>query len=118
MSLEQSFLEVCPIVDIPVGKSKRILMNGIPVAVFHTDQGFYAIEDACSHQGASLAFGSLDGNHVACPRHGAIFDIRNGEVCSLPALRGVRSYLTRVEAEVLFVATEPTTQEQPALLSF
>lgn len=43
----------------------------------------YAMDDICSHQGASLHEGELgdEGDHlVTCPWHQAHFDVRTGEV--------------------------------------
>ncbi len=114
--LSTDFQIICPVTDLPVGKSKRITVGETAVALFHIDDGFFAIEDACSHQGASLAFGSIEGVSVACSRHGAVFDIRTGDVLSLPALRGVKSFLVKVEDGKLMIATTPVSDAQPALL--
>lgn len=116
--LSYNFQIVCPIADLPIGKSKRIIVNEIPVALFHIEQGYFAIEDSCSHQGASLTFGSIDGFCVACPRHGAMFDIRTGDVLSLPALRGVKNYFVKIEEGNVVVSTAPTSDAQPDLLRF
>lgn len=107
---------ICPESDLPIGKSKRTVVNSVTVALFHTEEGFYAIEDTCPHQGGSLAFGQLDGCVVACPRHGAHFDVRNGDVLSLPSVRGVRSFPVRLESGRVFVSLEPVTTQVPDLL--
>jgi len=116
--VSSSFQIVCPIAELPIGKSKRIILNDIPVALFHIEQGYFAIEDTCSHQGASLAFGSIDGFCVACPRHGAMFDIRTGDVLSLPALRGVKNYVVNIEDGNIVISTSPTSDKQPDLLRY
>ncbi len=114
--LASDYQTICPTSDLPVGKAKRIIVNQIPVALFHIEQGFFAIEDTCSHQGASLAFGTIDGFSVACPRHGAVFDIRTGTVLSLPALRGVKSYPVKIENNEIAIALAPISDNQPELL--
>lgn len=40
----------------------------------------YAIEDSCAHAGASLAQGARQGDRVACPMHGYLFDLRSGKL--------------------------------------
>ena len=40
--------------------------------------------------------GELDGYAVKCPRHGARFDVRSGEVLSLPAVVDIPAYPIRI----------------------
>jgi len=113
---QSEFQLICAEDELPVGKSRRVVIDGVTIALFHTRDGFFAIEDACSHQGGSLAFGQLDGCAVACPRHGALFDVRNGDTLSLPAVRGVRAFPVKVEAGRVFVGNKPLSEVKPALL--
>ena len=41
---------------------------------------FHAIDDVCTHDGGPLADGELSGHTIACPRHGAKFDVRTGAI--------------------------------------
>ena len=68
-------------------------------------EAVYAIEDVCSHDRGALDQGTVDGFEIECPRHGARFDVRNGKVLSLPAVRPIKSFATRavdgtIEVEV------------------
>ncbi len=67
------------------------------VAIFNVDGVYYAIEDVCTHDGGPLAEGELTGCVIACPRHGATFDITNGKVLSAPAMTDVQSYEVRIQ---------------------
>ena len=67
------------------------------VAIFHVDGAYYAMDDVCTHDGGPLAEGPVEGNVIECPRHGARFDIRTGEVLSLPATSPVTTYPVRIE---------------------
>ena len=69
------------------------------VAIFNVDNKFYAIEDVCTHDDGPVAEGELRGTTIECPRHGACFDIRTGAVLSMPAIKPVPSYETRVEGD-------------------
>jgi nitrite reductase/ring-hydroxylating ferredoxin subunit len=40
----------------------------------------YAIEDACNHAGASLSEGERQGDCVACPMHGYVFELASGRL--------------------------------------
>lgn len=89
---------VAAVADFPVGSRKVVDVDGVRVAVFHTSDGYYAIEDVCTHDGGELASGALKGCEIVCPRHGARFDIRSGEVTAPPAYEPVASLPVRVEA--------------------
>lgn len=67
------------------------------VAVFNVDGTYCAIEDVCTHDGGPLAEGELTGGVIACPRHGAKFDVCTGKVLSAPAFTDVTAYEVRVE---------------------
>lgn len=71
--------------------------NGKPIAIFHLEDGYYAIDDTCSHEEASLSEGEIEDGKIECPLHGAMFDIRTGKNVSLPAVLPVKSYPLKIE---------------------
>lgn len=79
------------------GEHAIVEVNGITVAVFMIDGHYYAIEDACTHDGAEIASGRLDGCEIVCPRHGARFCLKTGKVLSPPAYEDLTLYPVRVE---------------------
>ena len=85
--------------DLPAGSAKAVEVNGKQIALFNADNQYYAIDDACTHVGGSLAEGSVDGNEVTCPLHGATFDITSGKVTGEPAEDDVKGYRVTVEGE-------------------
>jgi 3-phenylpropionate/trans-cinnamate dioxygenase ferredoxin subunit len=52
-----------------------------------------------------LAEGDLDGFCIECPRHGALFDIRDGRVLSMPAVVPVPIFEVKVEGDDILVAS-------------
>ncbi len=67
------------------------------VAVFNIGGDYLAIEDVCTHDGAELAGGPVDGDQVICPRHGARFCLRTGRALSPPAYENVPTYPVKVD---------------------
>lgn len=98
------FVKVADVAEIPAGTVRRVVVNGTPIAVFNIADEFYAIDDTCSHAEASLSEGSIDGYKVACPRHGACFDVRTGQALSLPAFAPVATYQVKVEDGDVLIA--------------
>jgi 3-phenylpropionate/trans-cinnamate dioxygenase ferredoxin subunit len=91
-----SWLDVANIDELTPGSRRVVDVDGTAVAVFNLDGAFFAIRDACPHDGGELANGKLEGDEIVCPRHGARFSIRTGAVLGPPAYEDVRTYPVRV----------------------
>jgi 3-phenylpropionate/trans-cinnamate dioxygenase ferredoxin subunit len=89
--------------DFPQGSPKMIMVGGMPIAVFHIGEKFYAMYDKCSHRGGALHEGYVDGTIVTCPLHGAQFDIATGQNLSPPAPAPVRVFPVHVEGNDVFI---------------
>ncbi len=72
-------------------------IDGTEVAVFKIEGQFFAIEDVCSHDGAEIASGEIDGDEIICPRHGARFCIKTGAVKCAPAYEDIETFPVQIE---------------------
>lgn len=54
-------------------------MDGRPVAIFHTEAGFYAVDNDCLHMGGPLCEGTVEGTVVTCPWHAWAYHLATGE---------------------------------------
>lgn len=64
---------------VPAVDARALLfIQGKAIALFNIDSQFYAFEDSCPHQGASLWSGRLDGQVIQCCAHGLRFDVASG----------------------------------------
>ncbi|MCL7419474.1 MAG: non-heme iron oxygenase ferredoxin subunit [Methylobacter sp.] len=79
------------------GEHVVVDVDGTDVAVFKIDGRFYAIEDVCTHDGAEIASGELDGCEIVCPRHGARFCVKTGAVKAPPAYEDIDTFPVRIE---------------------
>lgn len=82
--------------EVAPGTAHVVEAGGRRIAVCNTGEGFYAIDDLCTHDGGPLDQGRLDGREIECPRHGARFDVTTGRALCLPAVRPVRTYPVRI----------------------
>ena len=65
---------------------------------------YYAIDDTCTHTGASLSEGSLDSSTVTCPWHGSTWDCKTGKMIAFGVqLNDLSSYKVTVELDNVFV---------------
>ncbi|WP_198244001.1 non-heme iron oxygenase ferredoxin subunit [methane-oxidizing endosymbiont of Gigantopelta aegis] len=90
------WIDVAAADAIAEGEHVVVDVDGSDVAIFNLKGEFYAIEDVCTHDGAEIASGELDGDEIICPRHGARFCIRTGEVKCPPAYEDVAVFPVRV----------------------
>ena len=91
------FVRVIDVAEVPDPGKTLVEVEGEMVAVFHVGGTFYALDDVCTHDGGPLADGELRDHKIACPRHGAKFDIRTGAALSMPAVRPTRAHNVKVE---------------------
>lgn len=64
-------------------KTKGLVRLAYPpydVLVAWVDGQVHAIEDACSHAGASLAEGWVEDACIVCPMHAYVFELRTGKL--------------------------------------
>jgi uncharacterized membrane protein/nitrite reductase/ring-hydroxylating ferredoxin subunit len=81
--------------ELKVDQMKLIRLGDERIVLARTEQGYAAFQDACTHEGGSLAGGVMMCGTVQCPWHGSQFDARTGSVQAGPAQQPIRCY--RVE---------------------
>lgn len=88
-----------------VSNGERIFLeiDGQPIAVFNIAGKYFAIADVCSHDDGPVAEGELHDTEIACPRHGARFDLKTGKVLSLPAVVDIPAYPVKVEGGEILI---------------
>jgi nitrite reductase/ring-hydroxylating ferredoxin subunit len=101
--VSDGFVTVARVGDVPEGGVKVVRLEDQPVALFLVAGVYYALDDVCTHDGGPLAEGVLDDHVIECPRHGAKFDVRTGEVLALPATAPVTAYAVKVEGDEIKV---------------
>jgi 3-phenylpropionate/trans-cinnamate dioxygenase ferredoxin component len=90
------FVKVATTGEIAPGQGKIFEVQGKEIALFNVGGEYFAIDNMCTHEEASLADGEISGFEVTCPLHGAKFDVRSGQVLGPPAYDDVTSYPVRV----------------------
>ncbi len=92
-----TYTPVMPIASLAEGQTALVKVNEVEVLVCHVEGQFYAIHAQCSHARQSLAAGKLRGHQIACPLHGARFDVRTGACLAAPAQKPVASFPVMLE---------------------
>ncbi|HKE36969.1 MAG TPA: non-heme iron oxygenase ferredoxin subunit [Candidatus Baltobacteraceae bacterium] len=89
--------------DVAPGSTRRVEADGVELLLCNVDGKLYAIEDVCTHDGGPLDQGTLEGETVVCPRHGATFDVRTGDALTLPAVLPLMTFPISIEGDDVYV---------------
>ena len=75
---------------------------------------YFALDDLCTHDGGPLSDGALGEDcTIACPRHGAKFDLATGAALTMPATQPTQAHEVRVEGDQILVRLGDGSQSQP-----
>jgi 3-phenylpropionate/trans-cinnamate dioxygenase ferredoxin subunit len=101
-----AFVKAARMSDIPAGRVKIVQLGDEDVALCNVGGEIYAVANVCTHDDGPLGEGYLAGSEIECPRHGARFDVRTGEVKSLPAIVPIPTFEVRVDGEDVWIDVE------------
>jgi 3-phenylpropionate/trans-cinnamate dioxygenase ferredoxin component len=99
------FVSVATTSEIPDPGKMLVEVGERLVVLIHAAGHYYALDDICTHDGGPLSDGPLDVAEcaIACPRHGAKFDIRTGAALTMPATKPTAAHEVKVEGSQIFV---------------
>jgi 3-phenylpropionate/trans-cinnamate dioxygenase ferredoxin subunit len=97
------WITVAKVGELAPGDHRVVDVDGAAVVVFNLGGEYYAIEDVCTHDGGQLTGGTVEGDEIVCPRHGARFCIRTGAALTAPAYEPVARFPVRVESGIIQV---------------
>jgi len=95
---------------MPPGSRKIIAAGTREIALFNVDGRFYAIENACPHQGGPMAEGWVADGCVTCPWHAWTFELATGKM-TLGDYATIDVFDVRVEDGMVYVSSEPRASD-------
>jgi 3-phenylpropionate/trans-cinnamate dioxygenase ferredoxin subunit len=97
------FVRVAKVSDLSDPGKLLVEVDDRLVALFKVKGQFFALDDVCTHDGGPLAEGKLENHTIACPRHGAKFDIRTGQALTMPATQPTAAHEVKVVGDEVLV---------------
>ena len=97
------YTKVAKLSDLPDPGKTLVELNDRLVVLFHVDGQVYCLDDICTHDGGPLGEGTLEGHTIACPRHGAKFDICTGDALTMPATEATVVHHVKIENDHVLV---------------
>jgi len=90
--------------DIPPGEMLKVESEGKEILVANENGNYFAMDDTCTHQDASLSEGTLEDSTVTCPWHGSTWDCKTGKLIAFASeLKDLASYKVIVESDSIYV---------------
>jgi nitrite reductase/ring-hydroxylating ferredoxin subunit len=85
--------------DLRDRQPRRVVLDGVPVALVRVDGEVFAVNDVCSHAEVSLSEGEVSDCTIECWLHGSRFDLRTGEPSGPPAFEAIATYPVQIEGQ-------------------
>lgn len=98
-----AFVRVAKTSDLPDSGKLLAEVDDRIVALFRVGGEVFCLDDVCTHDGGPLSDGQLEDHAIACPRHGAKFDIRTGTALTMPATVDTAAHEVKVEGDEILV---------------
>jgi metal-sulfur cluster biosynthetic enzyme/nitrite reductase/ring-hydroxylating ferredoxin subunit len=98
-----NFIPVAKTTDLPDPGQTLLEVEDRIVVLFRVNNDYFCIDDVCTHDGGPLSEGRLEDHAIACPRHGAKFDIRTGKALTMPATVDTAAHEVKIEGDQILV---------------
>ena len=94
--------------QVALGKVNTLVINNKKICVAHTTEGFFAMQDKCPHNGASLGTGfCTEEGSVVCPVHRYSFNLKTGRATSGGG-DAARTYPMKTREDGIYIGFEET----------
>lgn len=94
--MSDTFVRVLELSELPHAGKAVVTVNGKPVLLCNWKEQIFAVSNICSHADEKLDCGRMSNGWIACPVHGARFDLATGKAKNPPATRPIATYEVRV----------------------
>lgn len=98
------FTAAATVTDVPPGTKKLVAVNGVNMLLCNSNDRIFAVENLCSHAEEPLDCGRMRSGWIACPVHGARFDLATGEPLNPPATQPIQTFPVRITGDTIEVA--------------
>ena len=97
------FVKLCDKNILPLGELRSFKIKGHEILAVNVNGKIFCLDGRCTHAGAPLSEGTLDGEVLTRPWHYSQFNITNGTVLRGPAYKPLKSYLVEERENFVFI---------------
>jgi nitrite reductase/ring-hydroxylating ferredoxin subunit len=102
----RTFVRAASLSDLPEGGRMTVKLDGHVIAMFHTPEGIFAVDNRCPHMGFPLDRGTVNDCILTCHWHHARFDLHSGGAFD-PWADDVRAFPVKVEGDDIWIDLAP-----------
>jgi nitrite reductase/ring-hydroxylating ferredoxin subunit len=102
---DDGFHDAASFESLPEGNRRSVLCGARRILLCHTENGLFAVADACPHALQPLSDGLIDSGRIRCVRHGAEFDLETGRPLNGVTAKPLTVYPLRVRGGRIEVLT-------------
>ena len=106
-----SYFLVCKASDLNPGEMRNFSAGNTEILLCNLKGTFTAIHPKCSHYGAPLEEGVINGYRIVCPWHHACFDGRTGRHLEAPGCDALQSYRVDVREGDVWVRIDEEEED-------
>src|SRR3954454_1735332 len=108
------FYSVAKVADLAPGEMMYVEVgpDDEPICLINLAGEFFALNDCCTHEEASLSDGEITGDEIECPLHGGSFEIRTGMPTSFPVVVPAKMYPVQIEGDTIQISATPIPRER------
>lgn len=89
---------------VPLFQSVRVVIGQTTICLSHAQEGFFAVDDECSHLRESLSKGRVNNYcEVICPWHGYRFSLQTGVETSGNGCPDLRTFEVKIDDEGFWI---------------
>uniref|UniRef100_UPI00398F120F apoptosis inducing factor mitochondria associated 4 n=1 Tax=Pristiophorus japonicus TaxID=55135 RepID=UPI00398F120F len=113
--------EICSTTEMQDGEMREIEIENRKVLLIKSNGEFSAVGHLCAHYGSSLVNGVLSNGRIRCPKHGACFNIKTGDIEEFPSLDCLQSFKVDILNDKVIVSIRlkafPSSKRTKAMIS-
>jgi len=101
---DKTFIAAAKLDEVPAGAKKVVMLEGNEIILCNSKDRIFAVRNMCSHANEKLDCGRMKSGWIACPVHGARFELETGRAMNPPATVPIDTFEVRIEGDTIEVA--------------
>ena len=98
--------------ELAPGQMKPVTAGGRRLLLVFTGGEYFVVDELCSHEDYSLAYGCIKDGKIKCSLHGIHFDLATGKPREEPATEPIGTYPVKIVDNKVCVAVDESKNGQ------
>ncbi len=99
----KNYVPVAKVATLPPGQMLLVDVAGRSILLCNTRDRIFAVINQCSHANERLDCGRMKSGWIACPVHGARFNLETGAPMNPPATQPIETFAVRIVDDMIEV---------------